>query len=67
MKLGRREHKSVKKQDLTWKSSLLLFQSLPWKSKAEKLKASFDVCQAGGGENTLDSMPRDLERAKAKF
>jgi hypothetical protein len=47
---------------------MLLFQSLSWKSgKSEKAKAGFDVCQALSGENKLDSMPRALERAKAKF
>ncbi len=45
---------------------MLLFQSPSWKSKAERAKASFDVCQVTFGENELDSMPRDFEREKAK-
>ena len=39
-----------------------------WKHKpAKKKKASFDVYQVGCGENKLDRMPKDLERAKSKF
>jgi hypothetical protein len=46
----------------------LLFQNSSWKlGKSEKAKAGFDVYQVQFGENKLDSMPRDLERAKAKF
>jgi hypothetical protein len=45
-----------------------LFQSKSWKSgKSEKAKAGFDAYQVEFGENKLDSMPRALERAKAKF
>jgi hypothetical protein len=33
----------------------------------QKAKASFDVCQARCGENKLDILPRDFERAKTKF
>jgi len=32
-----------------------------------KAKAGFDICEVGHGENKLDSMPRTLEGAKAKF
>ena len=53
------EHKPVKKQDLTWKSRMFLFQSLPWKSKAERSKAGFDVCQVECGERKLDGIPKD--------
>jgi hypothetical protein len=57
----------VKKQGLTWKSRTLLFQNSSWKlGKSEKEKAGFDVCQVERGENKLDSLPRNLERAKAK-
>ncbi len=39
-----------------------------WKTLAcEKEKASLDVCQVECGESKLDRIPRDLERAKAKF
>jgi hypothetical protein len=49
MKLGRGEHKLVKKQDLTWKSRMLLFQNPSWKteknerSKAILMFAKFDL------------------------
>jgi hypothetical protein len=32
--------------------------------KKRKRKAGLDVCQAGRGESKLDSVPKDLERAK---
>ncbi len=39
-----------------------------WKiSVCDKAKASLDVCQVGCGENQLDRMPKDLERAKRNF
>jgi hypothetical protein len=43
---------------------MLLFQSPSWKSKAERSKASFDVCQAECRKSKLDRMPKDLEREK---
>ncbi len=67
MKSGHREHKPVKKHSLTWKSRVLIYQSPSWKSKIERSKAGFDVYQIEFGKNKLDSMPRALERAKAKF
>jgi hypothetical protein len=39
-KAGCGEHKLAKKQILTWKNRILLFQNPAWKSKAERSKAS---------------------------
>jgi len=50
---------------LTWKNRISFFQR--HRGNQEKEKAGFDVCQADCRENKLDRLPRDLERAKAKF
>ena len=68
MKLGRGEHKLVKKQSLRWKNRMLLFQSPSWKSeKNERSKARFDECQARRGENKLDILPRISKEKKKNF
>jgi hypothetical protein len=54
MKSGRGEHKLVKKQDLTWKSRMLLFQSPSW--KAERSKECFDIFKTECWENKRDSL-----------
>ena len=47
----------AKKQGLAWKSRLMLFKVQ--RGIQEKAKAILDICQAGCGENKLDSLPSD--------
>ncbi len=69
MKSGRGEHKLVKKQDLTWKSRMLLFQSPSWKSekKQKDQKRVSDVCKTECRENKRDSLQSFWkEKARAR-